>query len=183
MKRANRRNAESPHVHRLTADAQLSLSDANTLILVVRGTCAIRGTRQGTARLEAGSFVLRQGASAAPIDKRIARALGLLRAEPAKPWTVEGLARAVGLSRAAFARRFAEVSGRTPRRFLTDLRLALAATLLETTDESLAELAAHVGYASEFAFSRAFKRWRGVAPGAFRRSHRSLHSNRIRLAA
>jgi len=113
----------------------------------------------------------------------MARAIALLRAEPAKPWTVERLARAVGLSRAAFARRFAEVSARTPKRFLADLRLALAATLLETTDESLAELAAHVGYASEFAFSRAFKRWHGVAPGVFRRSRRSLHSAQIRLAA
>ena len=93
------------------------------------------------------------------------------------------MARTVGLSRAAFARRFAAVSGRSPLRYLTELRLALAANLLETTDDSLAELALSVGYASEFAFSRAFKRKYGLAPGSFRRLRRNARPHSPILAA
>jgi AraC-like DNA-binding protein len=183
MKRPNQRSAESLNVHRLSADAELVLSDSDTVLLIVRGACAVRGSTQKSKRLEAGTLLLRQTTSNLALDRRVARSLGLLQAEPAKRWTVERLARAVGLSRAAFARRFAAVSGRSPRRFLTDLRLALAASLLEGTDDCLAELAARVGYSSEFAFSRAFKRQHGVAPGTFRRLRRSSLSNPIRLAA
>jgi AraC-like DNA-binding protein len=96
-----------------------------------------------------------------------------LQAEPQQRWTVTRLARAVGLSRAAFARRFSAATGESPLRYLAELRLALAATSLEAGDESLAELARRVGYASEFAFSRAFKRRYGVAPGTYRRGHRT----------
>jgi len=158
------------------------LSDTDTVLLVVRGACAIRGATQKPERVEAGALLLRQ-TSAGARDRRILRALGLLQAEPAKPWTVERLARAVGLSRAAFARRFVAVSGRSPRKFLNELRLALAASLLESTDDALAEVALHVGYASEFAFSRAFKRQHGVAPGSFRRMRQSTHFGPVRLAA
>ncbi|MEI9937934.1 MAG: AraC family transcriptional regulator [Pseudomonadota bacterium] len=177
------RVAPSLNVHRLAEGAQLWLSDSDTVLLVVRGACAIRSARQKLQRVEAGALLLRQTQASPLLDRRVARALALLQAEPGKPWTVERLARAVGLSRAAFARRFAAVSGRSPGRFLTELRLALAASLLESTDDSLAELAARVGYASEFAFSRAFKREHGVAPGVFRRSRAIAHSGPVRLAA
>lgn len=178
-----RRRAEAPHVHRLAAGTQLVLSDSDTVILVVRGACCIRGARQESKRLEAGALLLRRAANTRPIDKQIARALGLLQAEPARAWTVQRLARAVGLSRAAFARRFLAGTGRSPRRFLSELRLGLAVSLLESTDDSLAEVARHVGYASEFAFSRAFKRRHGVAPGSFRRQQQGAHTSPIRLAA
>jgi len=171
------------NVHHLAEGAQLVLSDSDTVLLVVRGGCAIRSAMQKPERVEAGALLLRQTAPGRALDRRIARALGLLQAEPAKPWTVERLARAVGLSRAAFARRFTAVSGRSPRRFLNELRLALAASLLESTDEALAEVALRVGYTSEFAFSRAFKRQHGVAPGSFRRLRQNAHLNPIRLAA
>ena len=170
-------------VHRLTEGSQLILSDADTVILVVRGTCAIRGATQKLERVEAGTLVLRRGQANRTLDQCVARALGLLQAEPAKRWTVQSLARAVGLSRAAFARRFAAVSGRSPVRYLSELRLALAASLLESTDDSLAELASRVGYTSEFAFSRAFKRKHGVAPGSFRRLSRATHFQPLSLAA
>jgi AraC-like DNA-binding protein len=159
------------------------LSESDTLLLVVRGACAIRGATQKPERFEAGALLLRRTSTGPALDRRIARALGMLQAAPAKPWTVERLARAVGLSRAAFARRFAAVSGRSPRRFLSELRLALAASLLESTDDALAEVALHVGYTSEFAFSRAFKRQHGVAPGTFRRLRQNAHFSPIRLAA
>jgi AraC-like DNA-binding protein len=177
------RKAELLNVHRLPEGAQLTLSDADTVLLIVRGACVIRSETQALARVEAGALLLRQNGASAGLDRRITRALELLRAEPAKRWTVERLARQVGLSRAAFARRFAAVSGRSPQRFLSELRLALAASLLESTDDCLSELAACVGYASEFAFSRAFKRQYGIAPGSFRRLRRSLHSTPVRLAA
>jgi len=178
-----RRGAKPLNVQRLAEGAQLVLSDSGTLLLVVRGACAIRSATQKPERFEAGTFLLRQTPPGPALDGRIARALGMLRAEPAKPWTVERLARAVGLSRAAFARRFAAVSGRSPRRFLSELRLALAATLLESTEDTLAEIALRVGYTSEFAFSRAFKRQHGVAPGTFRRLRQRAHFTPVRLAA
>jgi len=170
-------------VHRLAEGAQLLLSEADTVVLVVRGACAIRGATQKLERVEAGAVVLRHGQANRTLDQRVGRALALVQADPAKRWTVESLARAVGLSRAAFARRFAAVSGRSPVRYLSELRLALAASLLETTDDSLAELATRVGYTSEFAFSRAFKRKHGVAPGSFRRLSRATHIRPLGLAA
>ena len=186
MKRPVRRSlnaAPSPNVYRIEEGAQLVLSDADTVVLVVRGACAIRGVTREPERVEAGALLLRRPDTSGPLDRQVARALGLLRAQPAKPWTVERLARAVGLSRAAFARRFVAASGRSPRRFLGELRLALAASLLESTDDSLAELAAGVGYTSEFAFSRAFKRRYGVSPGSFRRSRRNANFSPVLLAA
>jgi AraC-like DNA-binding protein len=178
-----RRASTSPSlkVQRLAAGTALVLSDADTLVIVVRGACALRGSE--SERVEAGTVLVPHTADRRLLDRNVARALSLLQAEPAKRWTVERLARAVGLSRAAFARRFAAVSGRSPLRYLTELRLALAANLLETTDDSLAELALHVGYTSEFAFSRAFKRKHGVAPGTFRRTHHSTQPISPILAA
>jgi AraC family transcriptional activator of mtrCDE len=103
-------------------------------------------------------------------DPALSRALTRMHAEPHSPWTVESLAREAGLSRAAFARRFAEQVGEAPLAYLTRWRMGLAARLLRDTHAPLAEIASRVGYDSEFSFSRAFKRSRGQAPHAFRRS-------------
>ncbi|MBI5496089.1 MAG: AraC family transcriptional regulator [Deltaproteobacteria bacterium] len=103
-------------------------------------------------------------------DQPVANALSRMHAEPARNWTVQGLARVAGLSRAAFARRFAGAMGEPPLTYLARWRMGLAARLLVESDASLAEVATRVGYESEFAFSRAFKRIRGRAPGAFRRA-------------
>lgn len=105
-------------------------------------------------------------------DRRIARALELMQARPTERWTVAALARAAGLSRAAFARRFLGELGVPPLRHLTELRMRRAARRLAESDDSLAAIAAEVGYDSEFAFSRAFKRHMGEAPGGFRRRSR-----------
>jgi AraC-like DNA-binding protein len=110
----------------------------------------------------------------APHDTAIQRALELLESDVKKRWTVAVLAKAVGLSRAAFARRFAAALGASPIAHLTGLRLSRAARGLSAGDVGLAELAAEVGYDSEFAFSRAFKRRYGVPPATFRRLQRSL---------
>ncbi|WP_437280246.1 AraC family transcriptional regulator [Sorangium sp. So ce375] len=113
----------------------------------------------------------RRGARA--FDRRVARVLRLMQEKPAERWSVEALAKAAGLSRAALARRFLAELGVPPLRYLAELRMQRAAELLAESDGSLAAVAAEVGYDSEFAFSRAFKRHMGEAPGAFRRRSRS----------
>jgi AraC-like DNA-binding protein len=103
------------------------------------------------------------------VDRRITRALQLMQAKPTERWTVAALAKAAGLSRAAFARRFLAELGVPPLRHLTAIRMQRAAKRLAESDDSLAAVAAEVGYDSEFAFSRAFKRHMGEAPASFRR--------------
>jgi transcriptional regulator GlxA family with amidase domain len=103
------------------------------------------------------------------VDGVVARATQLLRADLKRRWTVRELARAVGVSRAVLARRFVQALGEPPQRWLARERLERAATLLVASDDALAGVAAAVGYDSEFAFNRAFRRQFGVAPGAYRR--------------
>lgn len=106
-------------------------------------------------------------------DPAIQRAIALMDAELARRWTVAQLARRVGLSRPAFARRFVAETGTSPRRYLARRRMERAAELLAQPDRSLARIAAEVGYDSEFAFNRAFRRHHRVAPGRFRRELRA----------
>jgi AraC-like DNA-binding protein len=96
-------------------------------------------------------------------------ALRLLHNNPAHPWTVASLAREVGVSRAALARRFSELVGQPPMTFLTEWRLTLAADLLLEPDATVGAVARRVGYTSPFTFSTAFKRRYGVSPQAHRR--------------
>ncbi|MFC8720447.1 AraC family transcriptional regulator [Kitasatospora sp. NPDC057198] len=103
-------------------------------------------------------------------DPRIGSALSLMHDEPQRPWTVEGLARTVAMSRPAFARRFKELVGTSPLAYLAGLRIDRAARLLRDTDGLVGDIAQIVGYTSEFAFSRAFSRRHGVAPGRYRRT-------------
>lgn len=102
-------------------------------------------------------------------DAQVQRALELMNEQLDKRWTVSELARRVGLSRPAFARRFKQSTGQSPLRHLAHKRMARAAELVRTTDWGLAQIATRVGYDSEFAFNRAFKRAHRVAPGTFRR--------------
>jgi AraC-like DNA-binding protein len=101
-------------------------------------------------------------------DPEISAALRALHDDPARPWTVEELGRAAGLSRAAFARRFTALVGRPPLAYLTWWRLTIAARLLRDGDAPLATVAKRVGYGSEYAFANAFKREYGIAPGRYR---------------
>ncbi len=97
-------------------------------------------------------------------DPVVGRALRMLQNNPAQPWTVATLAGEVGVSRAAFARRFAELVGEPPMTFLTAWRLTLAADLLGEPGATIGAVARQVGYSSPFALSTAFKRVRGVSP-------------------
>jgi AraC-like DNA-binding protein len=103
------------------------------------------------------------------IVPQIGRALSLIHEKPEDDWTVESLASKVGMSRSAFAARFAQLVEEPPLTYLTRWRMQKASRLLETSPACVAEVAKRVGYDAEAAFSKAFKRWIGVAPGAYRR--------------
>ena len=109
------------------------------------------------------------GWAAALRDPGITAALAAMQDRPGEPWTVETLAREAGQSRAAFARHFGELIGQPPLAYLTWWRLTLAARYLRETPQPLAAIASRVGYTSEFAFGRAFRREFHVSPGAYRR--------------
>jgi AraC-like DNA-binding protein len=101
-------------------------------------------------------------------DPCIGRALGELHAEPARAWTVASLAKCVGVSRSMLAERFRQVTGVAPMHYLASWRVQLAAHLLRRCELSIADVAARVGYRSEAAFHRAFKRATGEPPAAWR---------------
>lgn len=116
-------------------------------------------------------------------DPYVDRAIAAMEAEPRRRWTVAALARVAGLSRAPFARRFREATGTTPLRWLGEHRLELARARLLTSDASLAEIAFAVGYGSEFALSKAFKRRVGIAPRFYRERAALDVAPRFRAAA
>jgi len=102
-------------------------------------------------------------------DRYVGRALSLLHAQPAYPWTVEELAKKVGLSRSALGQRFNALIGAPPMQYLTRWRTSLAARQLRESDVSIVRVATEVGYESEAAFNRAFKREFGLPPSTWRR--------------
>ena len=102
-------------------------------------------------------------------DPVVGQALAALHGEPSEPWTVERLARLVGLSRSVLAERFTEMVGQPPMQYLALWRMQLASRLLVEGGQ-VAAVAGAVGYESEAAFSRAFKKLVGQAPATWRRS-------------
>jgi AraC-like DNA-binding protein len=102
-------------------------------------------------------------------DPQIGRVLVLLHGDPAHPWTLAGLADRAGMSRAALAARFAHLVGEPPMRYLALWRMQVAARLLADGADKVATVAQAVGYESEAAFSRAFRKAGGVSPAAWRR--------------
>jgi AraC-like DNA-binding protein len=102
-------------------------------------------------------------------DPQVGRALTLIHRAPAHDWSVAELADEVALSRSAFAARFNALAGEPPMQYLARWRMQLAQTWLKEDGATIGELAARLGYRSEAAFSRAFKRITGVSPGAVRR--------------
>jgi AraC-like DNA-binding protein len=111
----------------------------------------------------------RRGWLAGLRDPQIGRALALLHARPTDEWTAETLALEVGISRSVFAERFTSLVGHPPMHYLTLWRMHLAAQQLREGHGSVAQIAFEVGYGSEAAFSRAFKRQFGTSPGVWRR--------------
>ena len=99
----------------------------------------------------------------------VGRALAALHRSPARDWTLEALAHEVGLSRSAMAERFTQFVGHPPMQYLTSWRMQLAANYLMSGTDSVAEVADRVGYESEAAFSRAFKKVVGTPPSHWRK--------------
>jgi AraC-like DNA-binding protein len=102
-------------------------------------------------------------------DQQIGRALALIHRDPARPWTVASLANELALSRSAFAARFTELVNEPVMQYVTRWRMQIAKSALETDGSTVAELADRLGYRSEAAFARAFKRVIGAPPGAVKR--------------
>lgn len=154
--------------------------------LVKLAAAASRATSPAeSCLLEAFLFSLAEqrqnGAQETIVDSAIRQALEIVQRELSCKLNVAALAKRVGLSRAAFVRRFATAVGLPPEKYQTWLRMRHARQLLATTDASLAEIGAAVGYGSEFSFSRAFHRWQGVRPGSYRQQAR--HGSTVRALA
>jgi AraC-like DNA-binding protein len=105
-------------------------------------------------------------------DPVVSRALALLHQSPAHPWTLVELARKLGVSRTRFVERFQTFLGESPMAYLTKWRVKLGAEMLESSEAGVAEIAASVGYGSEAAFNRAFRREFGCPPAQFRRARK-----------
>ncbi|GGX89798.1 AraC family transcriptional regulator [Litchfieldella qijiaojingensis] len=107
-------------------------------------------------------------------DRYVGRALALLHQRPGDAWTIDKLAGRIGLSRSALHERFARFTGHAPMHYLTKWRMQVAAGLLRQSSAPVASIALEVGYVSEAAFSRAFRRETNLPPGAWRREQTRL---------
>jgi AraC-like DNA-binding protein len=115
----------------------------------------------------------RTGWLAAARDSAVGRALGAIHREPARAWTVASLAQQAALSRTVFAERFTRLLGEAPLTYVSRCRMQLGARLLETTDDTVLQVALHAGYESEAAFNRAFKREFDLPPARYRNQRRT----------
>lgn len=123
------------------------------------------------------------GWSQAVRDAQVGRAVALMHDDPAHPWTLDALAKQVGLSRTALAERFRDTMGDTPLNHLRTLRMQRATQLLADTDRRLEAVAAAVGYQDAFSFSKVFKRTVGMSPKAFRQLDKADRQSPLRFGA
>jgi AraC-like DNA-binding protein len=159
------RGADNPYVRLLAAEIATDLPGQQAVLDRLLDLVLISALR---------SWFNRPGAEAprwyvAHADPIVGPALRLLLDTPAAPWTVAALADAVGVSRAGLARRFTDLLGEPPMRFLANWRLDLAADLLRRPGASVTAVARQVGYGTPYALSTAFKRHHGVSPDQHRR--------------
>jgi len=120
----------------------------------------------------------RTGWLAGARDPEVGRALAMMHRQPSHPWTLADLAKGAGLSRSVFAERFRHFLDAPPMTYLTTWRLQLGARMMRSTSLSIIQVAAEVGYESEPAFNRAFKREFGIPPARFRTQARSPGTQR-----
>jgi len=113
-------------------------------------------------------------------DAEVGRSLALMHRNPSQPWTIALLAKEAGVSRSVLAERFRHFLNEPPMAYLTRWRLQLGAQMLVSTSYSVAQIASEVGYESEAAFNRAFKREFETPPARFRRQSRSIHTRQPR---
>ena len=109
-------------------------------------------------------------------DSEVGKTLALMHRSPALPWTIASLAKEAGVSRSVLAERFRHYLNEPPMAYLTRWRLQLGAQMLTSTSYSVAQIASEVGYESEAAFNRAFRREFTVPPARFRSQSRAAHA-------
>ena len=166
-------------------DASGHWLESSILHLVEESVSGRVGSEAMLAKLSEALFVdtLRRFVGSLPEQQRgwlagardpvVGKSLGLLHSRIAHPWTIADLADEVGISRSALVERFTRYLSEPPMTYLTRWRLQLAAGSLAKTSRGVADIAADIGYESEAAFSRAFKREFGQPPGRYRSEHRS----------
>ena len=151
----------SPLLDHAVAQARAPQPGSRSVLLRLSEALFVEGVRRGLDHVDSPWL-------AALHDPAVGRALRALHADPARPWTVHHLARAAGLSRSRLAECFTARLGEPPMRYLARWRVQLAAARLADGQDKVATIAHEVGYRSEAAFSRAFKRHTGLSPAAFR---------------
>jgi AraC-like DNA-binding protein len=166
------------HLAAIACEATSGRPGAEIVVTRLSEVLFVQAVRAHLAALPEGA----RGWVGALRDPPVARALALIHRHPERPWTVESLGRAVGLSRSQFAARFAAAVGEPPLAYLSGWRMHRARSLLRDGTVRMGRIAALLGYGSEAAFSTAFKRWTGTAPGAFRKTAR-LEADAAREAA
>jgi AraC-like DNA-binding protein len=150
------------------ADPKASGAGAEAVLARLCETLFIETLRRYMRLLPAGQTGWLAGAR----DTEVGRVLALMHQQPAASWTIATLAREVGISRAVLAERFRQYLGEPPLAYLTRWRLQLGAQMLSSTSQSVAQIASKVGYDSEPAFNRAFKRSFGNPPARYRNETR-----------
>jgi AraC family transcriptional regulator, alkane utilization regulator len=157
-------------VELVRVEASVNRVEAETVITRLSELLFIQAVRAYLRTIGGGNV----GWLGALKDPQIGQALALIQHQPGEPWTVESLACRVSLSRSAFSSKFKQLVGEPPMQYITRVRLTKAATSLRTHPATLVEVALSVGYESEVAFSKAFKRYFGMAPGAYRQGRKKV---------
>jgi AraC-like DNA-binding protein len=150
----------------ITSEIEANRVGANMILSRVSDLIFIEAVRSYFSDTSGGP----RGWFAALKDRHVGAAISLIHREPRRAWTVGSLASAVGMSRSAFARRFSVLLGESPIRYLARHRIARAVRLLQSKQLTVGQIADEVGYESDVAFSRAFRRHVGLSPIDFRRA-------------
>jgi AraC-like DNA-binding protein len=157
-----------PTLRTLACEAASGRPGSLTVVNRLAEVVLVQIVRGHLASLDAGSGFL-----SALADRQIGAALSLIHRSPGQAWTVQELAVRVAMSRSAFAARFTRLVGEPPLHYVARWRMQKAKSLLREGRATISEVAEAVGYESEAAFSKAFKRAVGSAPGAYRRAKRA----------
>lgn len=156
----------------LTEESRLGRAGSDSVLTRMAEVMFIEVLRRYLDELPAGLT----GWLAGLRDEVVGRALTVLHGRPSHPWTLADLAREAASSRSNLAKRFTLLVGQPPMQYLTQWRMQVAANLLAQSGAKVATIGAEVGYDSEAAFSRAFKKATGLAPGAWREARRTTRS-------
>jgi AraC-like DNA-binding protein len=165
-------------LHVAAEESELGGVGSETMLAKLAEVMFVEVIRKYIARLPDDS----RGWLSALRDRHISRAMQAIHGHPPQQWTLETLAHEVGLSRSVFAERFTHCVGLAPMNYLGQWRMQLAVRRLEIPGISIAQIAAEVGYESEAAFNRSFKKYVGVPPGAWRKSRISSAKSNLALA-